>query len=138
MSHRITVLSLLLLSLPRALAPQSLADVMRDPAQYAGKRVEWLGRQVRLTTETKQGRRVILSRTFVVAGPAAGNGEQAFLVEGPVEESGEAPSDSGVRRVRGTIAGIEDIVVYINGTRKTVVGPKLIKAAIDAPRGAAQ
>ena len=65
--------------------------------------------------------------------------DQPFAVEGEAKETDAArqlsrtPGDQNIRRVTGTVSGVGELTVNINGQPKSVRVPKLTNTTLDAP-----
>jgi len=136
---RTPIFSVLLLTsfLPAQDVPRP-SDVAAKGAPFIGKRVTWVGKQVRISTTLINKERVVTNRVFALL-DAQGKEDrtQVFAVEGKVMETEaalklNAPGDQGVRRVTGVISAVGDIDVYVDGKPGKVLGPKLTGALIDA------
>lgn len=116
------------------------SDVVTHPESYSGKTIEWLAQQMRFSTTLRDGRRVVTERVYaLVDSERYPMLDQTFAIEGDGHETdaarriGQTAGDDKVRRVRGTVAGIANLVIYVNGRPTTVRGPRLGNAVIDAP-----
>ena len=114
------------------------ADVVANSAPSIGKRVTWVGKQVRVSTTLINNQRVVTNRVFALLDAKRKEDRtQIFAVEGSVMETASArklngPDDQGVRLVTGVIGGVGDIEVYIDGKPGKVRGPKLTGATLDS------
>ena len=139
-SSLILLAMLLAQAASNAISGPSYADVLANPSNQRERTISWVGKQVRVSTDLRNGERIVTSYTYTLVDARGGILlNQPFSVDGDAEFSPAAiaargdSKDSGIRRISGRFKGLIEVVVYVEGKPKTMTAPRIEKATIDVP-----